>query len=520
MRDILDQLDFLLIEANLGANEIPATKPSAVTNPKTSRPFSRPELFLNKVITGSPFTLVSGGEVVVDPREARRVRDWIATGPQGAITLQTTDGGTVKNTQMLKTVEFGSKESQTIKLKGSDIFDTEKQDLQDFGNSINDVLRAGGFPAAEMYSKIADNPKVQQLGQIGDAVILMARQANSGQVPEFPKGLSKEERKAIELYASEYLGVLGLLTGATKFPDRKQFNEFLGTDLNDMIMFFPKDSANPLADSFSVVNDETGHALKISSKAAGKGAPPSLSSIKLPADVRSEYPEVAGFYDLATDPRITAFTQPFAMMNWLHENVPDAVPAEYEPLLPFTSETVNAAQQSFRTKSPMPRSLMRVFDRRLSDRVRSGDSTDGGKAWYAVITDVMTAVNDQDAVPGFQKAVIRSLGHNFVQLYTEQKGDRLETTAFWPAKIKGQAILKSKGSSKDPVGNKISVEVSPGKLTSYTAPEVSASSSTRDQDTDVDSVEKQRSSVTARSGGAEKKSQADTQILGRKRRKK
>ena len=519
MRDILDQLDSLLIEANLGANEIPATKPSSVINPKTGRPFSRPELFLNKVVTNSPFTLVSGGEVVVDPREARRVRDWIATGPQGAITLKTTDGDTVKNTQMLKTVEFGSKESQTIRLKGSDIFDTEKQDLKDFGNSINDVLRAGGFPAADMYSKIADNPKVQQLGQIGDAVILMARQANSGQVPEFPAGLSKEERKAIELYASEYLGVLGLLTGATKFPDRKQFNEFLGTDLNDMIMFFPKDSANPLADSFSVVNDETGHALKISSKAAGKGAPPSLSSIKLPADVRQEYPEVAGFYDLATDPRITAFTQPFAMMNWLHENVPDAVPAEYEPLLPFTSETVNTAQQSYRTKSPMPRNLMRVFDRRLSDRVRAGDSTDGGKAWYAVITDVMTAVNDQDAVPGFQKAVIRSLGHNFVQLYTEQKGDRLETTAFWPAKIKGQAILKSKGSSKDPVGNKISVEVSPGKLASYTAPEVSASSTASAQNTDIDSVEKQRSSVTARSAGAEKKSSADTKTLGRKRRK-
>jgi hypothetical protein len=518
MRDILDQLDSLLIEANLGANEIPATKPSSVTNPRTGQLFSRPELFLNKVVTGSPFTLVSGGEVVVDPREARRVRDWIVTGPQGAITLKTTDGGTVKNTQMLKTVEFGSKESQTIRLKGSDIFDTEKQDLKDFGNSIDDVLRAGGFPAAEMYSKIADNPKVQQLGQIGDAVILMARQANSGQVPEFPTGLSKEERKAIELYASEYLGVLGLLTGATKFPDRKQFNEFLGTDLNDMIMFFPKDSANPLADSFSVVNDETGHALKISSKAAGKGAPPSLSSIKLPADVRQEYPEVAGFYDLATDPRITAFTQPFAMMNWLYENVPDAVPAEYEPLLPFTSETVNTAQQSYRTKSPMPRNLMRVFDRRLSDRVRAGDSTDGGKAWYAVITDVMTAVNDQDAVPGFQKAVIRSLGHNFVQLYTEQKGDRLETTAFWPAKIKGQAILKSKGSSKDPVGNKISVEVSPGKLASYTAPEVSAASTASDQNTDVDSVKKQRSSVTARSGGAEKPSPADAKTLGRKRR--
>lgn len=518
MRDLLDKLDAVLSEAKLAASEIPPTKPSGVVNPKTGKPFSRPELFLYKVQTSSPFTLVSGAQVVIDPQEASRVRDWIAAGPTGTIKLQTVDGDTVVNTQLQKTTEFGSKESQTIALKGSDIFDTETRDLQDFGNAIEDVLKAGGFPASEMYSKIANNPKVQALGQVGDAIIYMARQVNDGQVPEYPKGLSKEEQKAIELYASEYLGVLGLLTGATKFPDRAQFDKFLGQDFNDMIMFFPKDVSNPLADSFSVVNDDTGHAVKISSKSAGKGAPPALGSIKLSDDVRKRFPDVARFYDFATDSRLTAFTQPFAIMNWLSENYPDAVPSEYKPLLPFTAETVAAAQQSYRKKTPLDRTLMRVFNQRLNPRVREGDSTDGGKAWYAVITDIMTAINDNDVLPDFQKAVIQSLGENFIQLYTKPKGNKLETTAFWPGKIKGQAILKSKGSSKDPVGNKISVEVSPGKLASYTAPETSGVEPAA-ADADLDAVTSKRSSVTARSRGAEQP-QDDEKTLGRRRRNK
>ena len=512
MRDILDRLDSIA-EAALSAAEIPSAKVSGVNNPKTGTPFSRPELFLYKVKTSSPFTLVAGGEVTVDPREASRVRAWIDSGPTGTIQLQTINGDPVTNTQLQKTTEFGSKESQTIKLKGSDIFDTQPRDLEDFGNAIEEVLKAGGFPASEMYSKIADNPRVQALGPVGEAIIAMASQVNNGEIPEYPDGLSKEQQKAIELYASEYLGVLGLITGATKFPDRAQFDEFLGQNFDDMIMFFPKDVSNPLADSFSVVNDETGHAIKISSKAGSKGAPPALGSIKLSAEVRKNFPDIAEFYDFATDSRITAFAQPFAIMNWLNENYPNAVPAEYAPLLPFTAETVSAAQQSFRKKTPMSRGVMRIFNKRLNAKVRDGDSTDGGKAWYAVITDIMTAINDDNALPDFQKAVIQSLGENFIQLYTKPQGKKLETTAFWPAKIKGQAMLKSKGSSKDPVGNKISVEVSPGKLSSYTAPETTASEPTADMVADLDDVAQQRSSVTAR-----REPQGTTASLGRRRR--
>lgn len=468
MRDILNIFENLLSEANLGASEIPATKASAVANPATGKPYTRPELFLQKVKSGSPFTLIQGGEVTIDPKEASRVSAWLKSGPkgpQGVITLKTTDGTTVKNTEMLKTVEFGSKESETIKLKGGDIFDTTDQEVADFGNSVDQLLKSGGFPASEMYEKISNSPQMKKLGKIGDAVIYMARQTAEGQVPEFPKNLSPAEIKAIELYASEYIGVLGLMSGATKFKrgSREEFDKFVGASLNDMIMYFPKAGDNPLADSFSVVNDETGHAVKISSKAAGKGAPPALSSIKIPATVQKKYPKAYSFYKEATNPSYSAFTQPFGMMNWMNKNYPDSVPAAYRKLLPFDDSLVAAAQESVKSGRPMPRGVMSVFNKRLSPKVQASANTDGGKIWYAVTKDIIDMINNEEVVEGFRPAIIQSLGYNFIQLYTNVKGNRLVTEAFWPATVSGEVRLKTKGSAADPVKGKISVEISPGK---------------------------------------------------------
>lgn len=461
MRDILNLLNSVLTEENLGAPQIPATKASTIKDPATGKLLTRPALFLQKVATGSPFTLVAGGEVVIDPNETSRVEAWVNSGPKGSIALKTTEGGTVKNTELLKTVEFGSKESETIKLKGSDIFDTTDQEVKDFGNSIETLLTAGGFPASEMYSKIAGSPQVKQLGKLGDAVILMAREAAEGRVPTFPKGLKPAEIKAIELYASEYIGVLGLLSGATKFTrgTREDFDKFVGTNLNDMIMYFPKDSANPLADSFSVVNDDTGHAIKISSKAAGKGAPPALGSLKIPVEVQKKYPEAYSFYQVATEPKLSAFSQPFAMMNWLIEH---GSPNPYGNLAPFSNELVGDLLVSAKKGNPIDPNVMKIFNARLSSQVQGSPSPDGAKAWYAVIKDVINTVNG-GAVEGFQPAIIQSLGFNFIQLYTNVKGNQLVTEAFWPATISGQVKLKTKGSASNPTKGKISIEISPGK---------------------------------------------------------
>jgi hypothetical protein len=465
MRDLLNLIDNFMTEANLASNEIPANKLSGVKNPINGKPFTRPELFLYKVKNKLPFTTTSGESVTIDPQEAEKVRRWVTSGPVGTISLKTTNGDFVKNTQLQKTVEFGSKEAEMIKIKGSDVFGSEDTDVKDLGNSIESIMTAGGFLAIDMYDKIAKSPQMKNLGRVGQAVISMARQITQGKVPTFPADLKPEEIKAIELYASEYLGVLALVAGTVQFKQgsRAAFDEFLGTDLGSMVMYFPKSVSNPLADSFSIVNDATGHAIKISSKAAGKGAPPSLTSMKLSNNVREKYPEAAAFLDVAQDPQLSTFTQPFAMMNALQEIAPESVPKQYAKLMLFNDEDVAAYAASAKTGQPLPARIMKIFNSRLSDQVQASSATDGGKAWYAVTTDIMRIVNSGSAVKDLRPALIESLGYNFVQLYSSVRGNQLVTEAFWPAKINGQVRLKTKGSAADPGKGKLSVEISPGK---------------------------------------------------------
>jgi hypothetical protein len=148
-------------------------------------------------------------------------------------------------------------------------------------------------------------------------------------------------------------------------------------------------------------------------------------------------------------------------MNYLYEINPNKVPKAYRNLMPFTPALVSQLENNLKSDQPVPRAIMRQFEKQLSEKVLYGDATDGGKAWYAVIQDVMRAVNTDRAVPELRAALIESLGYNFVQLYTKVKGGKLITEAFWPAKISGQVKLKSKGSAGELKG-KMSVEISPG----------------------------------------------------------
>jgi hypothetical protein len=526
MRDILNLLDNLLAEAKLSASAIAPKKLSGVINPVTETPYTRQQLFLQKVKVGSPFDKIDGSQVVIKSSEARKVAAWLATGPAGVIVMSTTDGGTVKNTELQKTLEFGSKESENIKIKGSDVFDTEDAKVSDFGNSINTVMAAGGFPAIDMYSAIANSPQIKQLGKLGDAVIYMARQITEGQVPRFPPDLSAQEIKAIELYASEYLGVLSLISGLVPFKqgNRQDFDNFIGTDLGSMIMYFPKSPNNPLADSFSVTNDSNGHSIKISSKAAGKGAPPSLTSLKLPDDVREKYPEAAAFLDSAQDLSVSTFAQPFAMLNTMYEVSPGNVPKEYQSLMPFSDQLVSQLESTVQSGKPMPGSVMSKFYQRLSPEVINSDNTDGGKAWYAVTTDVIKAVNKGSAVPNLREALIESLGYNFIQLYSNVKGDRLITEAFWPAKLNGNVKLKTKGSASNPKKGKLSVEISPGKESETIA--IGSSSDigpgAEKLDTDELDAETNRPRLTgpgAKASKAAAEPKMDTATTGRAKRK-
>lgn len=526
MRDLINLIDTVLAEAKLAAAEMPPKKMSSVKNPKTGQLMSRQELFLWKVINSSPFTTVSGDEVVINPKEAPKVSAWLRFGMSAPISMSTVDGGAVKNTELQKTVEFGSKESEQLKIKGSDVFGSEDTDVKDMGNAIESILSAGGFPAQDMYDAIANSPQIAQLGKLGQAVVSMAKQITQGQVPTIPAGLSEQEIKAIELYASEYLGVLGLVAGIVPFKqgNRKDFDSFIGTDLGSMIMYFPKSVSNPLADSFSVTNDETGHSIKISSKAAGKGAPPSLTSIKLPQDVRKKYPEAAEFLDTAQDPGVSTYAQPFSMLNAMYEINPENVPKEYSKLMPFSDQLIDTLESTVKSGKPVPKSIMAVFNKRLSDKVENSDNTDGGKAWYAVTTDIINAVNKGSAVPNLREALIESLGYNFVQLYTNVKNGKLVTEAFWPAKLNGEVKLKTKGSAADPKKGKLSVEISPGKesakieIGSATKADGKQSAKLSAQDLDQKTNTPRLTGPGAKASQRQGQVKTDPKTLGRRRR--
>jgi hypothetical protein len=331
-----------LLEVGLGGTELPARKMSNMPNPKTGQPFTRKELFLWKVMNQSPFTRKdSTEEVVIDPKEARRVKQWLDSGdkPVGIITMKTVDGDTVKNTELQKTVEFGSKEAETIPLKPATVFGTKDVNPETLKNAVAEISHYGGFPASQLYSKIANNPNIVKLGRIGDAVIMMAKQITQGQIPQAPADLSPAELKAIELYASEFLGVLAVLYGVADFPKREGFLKWVGQDLNDLMLYFPQSSSNPIADSYSLLDRKSGNALAISSKGAGKGAPPSLSGLKMPALIAKKYPEAYGFIREAQQP-YSAKEQAFRLMNYLYETDPESVPRVWHKFLPWSDQDI------------------------------------------------------------------------------------------------------------------------------------------------------------------------------------
>jgi hypothetical protein len=251
--------------------------------------------------------------------------------------------------------------------------------------------------------------------------------------------------------------------------------------------------------------------------------------MKFPGEVRKKYPEATEFLDAAQDPGVSSFTQPFALMNYLYEIDPNKIPKPYRSMMPFSPELVAQLENSNKTGKAVPRKIMGLFEKQLSAKVRDGAATDGGKAWWATIQDMMRLVNNDKIIPDFRAALIESLGYNFVQLYTKVKGNKLVTEAFWPAKISGQVKLKTKGSAGEQKG-KMSVEISPGGAdlespdgqSREEAGTLDAQASTgerpsaRISTTDLDNVNQKRSDVKA---GGKNEPLGSEKTLGRKRQR-
>jgi hypothetical protein len=355
----------------------------------------------------------------------------------------------------------------------------------------------------------------------------------AGNPAVMPDEIRKNDKlkKAIVDYAGEYLGVLALVYNQSKFASRDQFLAWLGTDMMSLVLSFPSEQNNPIADSFaSVTNPENAHTLNISSKGTGGGAAPSVSSLKIPDHLRSktQYQTAIDLIELCQNenlPKPWTVSQVFQVMNLLNQRLgPDAIPADFQPFLPWSKDIVAQVSDSLKNGTAMPKyePLFAKLDSKGSD---------GGKLTYVTKAAVMNIVNS-GAVPEFQAVVLEVLDYNFIQQYTTASGNTLIFNTQWPAKLDGEVTIESKSGGVNPTKGGFSFKLKPKGARSEPSMEpYDADAAGTGQEpanlnaADLDAVTQKRSRVTARAGGDEDETEVvkpprdNVPMFGRKRQR-
>jgi hypothetical protein len=142
----------------------------------------------------------------------------------------------------------------------------------------------------------------------------------------------------------------------------------------------------------------------------------------------------------------------------------------------------------------------------------------------AVLAKKVTESINSD--PVFGEACLKFLNTSpIIQLHMNTSGKQdLKITGFqskYPPDFKGTVGLDaSKVYAATGTNGRVTFSYNGGGNTDTDVVDPAEVPTPGEIDTNLDKISTKRSAVTARSGGAEKKSQADTQILGRKRRKK
>lgn len=455
--------DFLFEANNLGVGEL-----RAVRNGQ-----ARFITFLDKVKKQSPFTDKEGNAFTVDPKQYRELAAFFDDpNNNGALWLRGIDGRNVRATELRKTQEFGGQQQafdqaepvgkETLPAKPSQVFQTKDVEKLDTNatKAVKQMFDAGAFYAGELYDKISTSPVLQSAGEFGQTVINMASSINDGTMPSL-KGVNPSHASAIRDYAGEYLGVLAVTKNLADFPNQDQFYEFLdANNLNDLIVYFPKATNNPLADSIAVQNKKTKHIINISSKGGKKGAPPSLDNLKVPDEFRQEpeFEQVVRFFDIAH--KASAKGQPFDLLNYLYE-LGVKLPSYYNGALPFSDQDIGLLIQLMDNKrqsaARVPKKYIKIYNK--FDGNLEGIAP-GSAIQQVVLKDMMAAVNS-DAIPNFRKLVLEILGYNFVQLFSDFKGkDKLlNVRVLWPAKLNGTVSVSSKSYAAEPGKAKLSFSI-------------------------------------------------------------
>lgn len=505
MRDILNLLD-TLNEAAVGMSAGEITKYE-----------TRIEKFLNKITLGEPFTTIDNQEVVIDPTEAKRFLTLYKQNLfKGALKARTADGNEIPLSKLAKTAEFGG----AAVAVGQDPGTAGKEALLVKPKTIQ--ITDFDIPAGSLYKVIAGN-QVLNSTDYGKTVIQLANEIVAGQAvvlpPEYQDKSMEKVRKAIVDYAGEYLGVLALVSGRTKFDNQKAFTKWLGAGVGELVVNFPGKSNTNIADSYATVkNKKTSHSLNISSKGTGGGAAPAISGLKISDDIKQNpnLKNAVKFIELCqakADARgASTLIQAFESMNFIYSINPGAISKKFQKFLPWQHESVAVIVDAVATGRPLPKKYSPAY---ADIKTRGGNVTEGGTLVYAIKKDVAEAINDREAIPEFKDTILQVLEMNFIQQYTDYSGGEITFETQWPAKLDGDVSVVNKSSAGEPTAGGFSFKL--GRVTS--ADEVGGGNTAPAKTTaqDLDTVSKQRSKVKASAGGVEKL--GSEKSLGRKRQR-
>jgi hypothetical protein len=418
--------------------------------------------FIEYIVGDKPFTTVDGEEVIINPSEARRFQKLYNSGQfEGNLKALKADGsGEVALSKLAKTGDFGG----AAVAAGQDASEGGKEGLLVKPSQIG--ICDKDIPASDFYEVIRKNPVLNST-DYGKVVIQLANYIVSGEyvmLPEEYQGKEKEKvRKAIVDYAGEYLGVLALIYNRSRFPRKAGFNEWLGGTTDDLVLNFPSKANTNIADSYATItNPTTSHSLNISSKGTGGGAAPAISGLKVPEHIKAN-PKLQNAVDLINICQTEGtIPQAFSVMDLIYNTNPKALNKKWLPFLPFSEKNPNLmrlAKQSIddkkkRIETPLPKK----YDKLHNDIV-SANGSDGGKLIYAMKKEVANAINNNDAIPEFQDAILEILEMNFIQQYTDYKSGQLLFATQWPAKLDGTISLENKSSANDPTAGGFSFKL-------------------------------------------------------------
>lgn len=385
-----------------------------------------------------------------------------------------------------KTDAFGSSKKELYKVKPSDIFAGEF-DEGDIGD-LEKVIAQHAIPGKNLEKTILGSPTLQDpRNPLGQIVTEIVKNMQSGSL-KAPKGdwweaESGKMVKAVRDYAGEYLGVVATVNGLANIPSEGELKKFLGVqDLRDLSFYFPMKSNVPLADSFGYVESAT-QRMNISSKGGTAGAAPSITALQISSKVRAkkEYAEEVAFIELVQ--QSSEFGGVFRMYSLLHEigkegiekvpNKPMSITSFSESDISFLKDinskrTKMSAEQQEKLINSKPN--LKTFYQELQKFTKRKVSQPIGFLRYYTQKIVIDAINKYNALPEFQKIVREVLGDNFIQIYTDLKGNKesggnVSVRIMYPANITEEVKVEvDSGSSQKEMGGRLGFRISPKKF--------------------------------------------------------